>query len=60
MANTKMLQILIDGQVEIKKEMKGGFKKVYEEIKKTNKRLDTIGKTVAYLEDLPAIATLKR
>ena len=51
MTDTKMLQILIDGQVEIKKEMKGGFKKVCEEIKKTNKRLDTIGKTVAYLED---------
>lgn len=57
MGDTRMLQILIDGQTEIKKEMKGGFKKVHKEIEKTNKRLDMIGKSVAYLEDLPAMLT---
>ncbi len=46
-----MLQMVLDGQtsikkelIEVKSEMKKGFKEV-------NKRLDTIGSSVAYLED---------
>jgi hypothetical protein len=51
MSDTKILQSIIDGQVlireeikDVKKEMRGGFKAV-------NKRIDKIGKAVAYLED---------
>ena len=50
-----MLQILIDGQAALRKEMKEGQGSLRKEMrkgfKKVNKLLDTIGKSVAYLED---------
>ncbi len=50
-----MLQILIDGQAALRKELTEGNRslkeKMSEGFKKVNKRLDGIGKSVAYLED---------
>ncbi len=51
MPDTKMLQILIDGQTSIKEELKKGFKEVKEQLKKVNDRLDSQGTSLAYLED---------
>ena len=46
-----MLQILIDGQESIKSDIKRLEKKTDEGFEIVNKRLDTIGKSVAFLED---------
>ncbi|HSX48841.1 MAG TPA: hypothetical protein VLE44_01115 [Candidatus Saccharimonadales bacterium] len=55
MADTKMLQAILDSQVAIKKELfdkiNGLEAKVDIGFKKVNERLDSIGKSVAYLED---------
>ena len=61
-SDTKMLQILIDGQVSIRKEMRDGQtsiknqvsdleKKVDKGFKEVNKRLGVIGADVAHLQD---------
>lgn len=44
--NTKMLQMVLDGQVSIKKE-----------IKKNGKRIDKLGQQLAYLEDVGKLET---
>lgn len=51
MSDTKMLQSVLDGQKgmrqglrDVKQEIKNGFQKV-------NKRIDTLGSQLAYLED---------
>jgi hypothetical protein len=56
MTETKMLQIIINGQVELKKqidtrfkEVQENFKQVDENFKKVNVRIDSIGKSLAYL-----------
>lgn len=50
-----MLQILIDGQAAIRKEMSDGQNSIKEEMRKgfknVNSRLDKQGKSLAYLED---------
>lgn len=55
MNSTKMLQILIDGQVDLRKKMIEGQNSLSTEMregfKNVNKRLDKIGKSVAFLED---------
>ena len=52
MTSTKMLQILIDGQAALRREMKEGHGSLRNEMregfKKVNKRLDMIGRTVAF------------
>ena len=67
---TKMFRTIVNGQSAMKQELLGEIKKtnsgvgslrneMREGFKKVNKRLDAIGKSVAYLEDdLPAIAAL--
>lgn len=57
-SDTKMLQILIDGQVSIKqglnkleKRMNEGFKNVDARFDKTDKRIDKLGMQLANLED---------
>ena len=65
-SSTKMLQILIDGQAALREEIKEGrdnFRKEMKEgqdtirqemkqgFRKVNKRLNIIGKAVAFLED---------
>lgn len=51
----KMLQILIDGQAELKKQIANTEKSLRTEIKKVDKklssRIDKLGKSLAYLED---------
>lgn len=42
--DTKILQIILDNQVEMRKKMEAGFKSV-------NERLDKQGAQLAYLED---------
>jgi len=55
MNSTKMLQTLIDGQAVLRKEMVVGQNSLRNEMregfKSVNKRLDMIGKSVAFLED---------
>ncbi len=51
MSDTKILQSIIDGQVLIRKEIKDVKKKMVSGFKAVNKRMDMIGKSVAYLED---------
>ena len=51
MNSTKMLKILIDGQKSIRSDIKSLGKKTEEGFVKVNKRLDVIGKFVAFLED---------
>ena len=55
MTSTKMLQIIIDGQAGLRREMKEGHGSLRNEMregfKKVNKRLDMIGRTVAFLEE---------
>ena len=50
-----MLQILIDGQVNLSKKMDKGFKDVNKRVDKLDnkltKRIDTLGAQLAYLED---------
>ena len=50
-----MLQMVLDGQVSIRKEMQSEFKKVNRKMdkgfKKVNGRIDKIGSQLAYLED---------
>ncbi|KKU17645.1 MAG: hypothetical protein UX25_C0004G0012 [Candidatus Woesebacteria bacterium GW2011_GWC2_45_9] len=50
MTSTKMLQILIDGQAALRREMKEGHGSLRNEMregfKKVNKRLDMIGREV--------------
>jgi len=50
-SDTKMLQILIDGQASMRKEMRDGFKKVNKRFDKTDKRIDKLGTQLADLED---------
>lgn len=47
MTNNKMLQILIDGQVKIREEIKD----LKKEIRGVGKRVDVLGASLAYLED---------
>jgi len=49
--DTKMLQILIDGQTAIKKEMKKGFEDVGQRFDKIDGRIDKLGLQLASLED---------
>ena len=55
MNSTKMLQTLINGQAVLRKEMVVGQNSLRNEMregfKSVNKRLDMIGKSVAFLED---------
>ena len=51
MNSTKMLQLLIDGQASIRKEVGNVRSEMKEGFKNVNKRLDVIGKSVAFLED---------
>lgn len=51
MNSTKMLQILIDGQKSIRSDITSLEEKTEEGFVKVNKRLDIIGKSVAFLED---------
>jgi chromosome segregation ATPase len=49
--DTKMLQLLLDGQASIKKELREGFKSVDERFDKVDKRIDKLGLQIASLED---------
>ncbi len=55
MSDTKILQAILDGQVAMKRELNGKIDKLQTEVtdgfKKVNERLDSIGESVAYLED---------
>lgn len=56
MNSTKMLQILIDGQATLRKEIKKLRLETKEGFKQVNDRLDKQGKSLAYLEeDAPTI-----
>lgn len=47
MTDTKMLQVLIDGQVQIREDIKRVEKKVDDGFKKTNERMDRLGMQIA-------------
>lgn len=51
MADTKILQAILDSQVTLTNKLNGLEAKVDDGFKKVNERLDSIGKSVAYLED---------
>ena len=58
MTDTKLLQAILDGQASIREEIVGvkvslqkDIKGVRGEVKENTKRLNTIGKQLAYLED---------
>ncbi len=51
MSDTKMLQIIIDGQKEIRQEIGGMEKEMRKGFTGVNKRIDKIGSQLAYLED---------
>ena len=51
MSDTKMLQLVLDGQVSIKKEMREGFKSVDLRFDQVDKRIDKLGLQIANLED---------
>jgi len=51
MTKTEMLQILIDGQAGLKKELQEVKKELRDGLGKVNKRIDTLGGDLAYLED---------
>ena len=55
MTDTKMLQLLLDGQALIKKELREGFKSVDGRLEnlesKLTKRIDKLGLQIANLED---------
>lgn len=50
-SQTKMLQILIDGQKSIRNDIEGLKKHTDQGFKNVNDRLDKIGRSVASLED---------
>ncbi len=51
MSDTTMLQSIVSSIALMRQEMKDGFKKVNEKIDKVDKRVDNLGKSLAYLED---------
>lgn len=52
MANdTKMLQLVLDGQSEIRKDIKKLEGKLEKKIDENGNRIDKLGKQLAYLED---------
>ena len=51
MADTKILQAILDSQTTMRNKLDGLERKVDEGFKEVNKRLDTIGASVAFLED---------
>ena len=58
MTDTKMLQILIDGQTSLKKDVRGGQSKIRKEMKKgfekVNSRINALGNQLNVLdEDAP-------
>lgn len=46
-----MLQLLLDGQASVKKELREGFKGVGLRFDKVDKRIDKLGLQIARLED---------
>ncbi|QQG41660.1 MAG: hypothetical protein HYV90_05930 [Candidatus Woesebacteria bacterium] len=51
MSDAKMLQLLLDGQTSIKKELREGFKSVGLRFDEVDKRIDKLGLQIARLED---------
>lgn len=60
MTDNKMLQILIDGQVNIRNDIKSLKQEMNKKFEEVNYRLDAQGKSLAYLEDdTPTIKDFK-
>lgn len=57
MTDSKVLQVILNGQVSIKEDLKRMEKKVDNGFKEVNERIDNVGLTVANLEDdAPTVA----
>lgn len=51
MKDRKLLQVILDGQVALKKTLKADIRRVETKVEKNGERLDKLGEQIAYLED---------